>query len=64
VSSDNPEAFFLQRYAAAYRAEISHFFDCVQSGTQPSPSVDDGVRAQLLADAAAASWISGQPVRF
>lgn len=64
VSTDNPEAFFLQRYAAAYRAEISHFFDCVQSGAQPRPSVDDGVRAQLLADAAAASWVSGQPVRF
>ena len=62
VRADNPEAFFLQRYAAAYRAEINHFFACLQSGARPGTTVEDGVQAQLLADAAAASWASGAPV--
>ncbi len=64
VRTDPPEAFFLQRYAAAYRAEISHFFDCLQSGAKPGTTVDDGVQAQLLADAAAESWSRGTPVQL
>jgi myo-inositol 2-dehydrogenase/D-chiro-inositol 1-dehydrogenase len=64
VRTDPPEAFFLQRYAAAYRAEISHFFDCLQSGARPGTTVDDGVQAQLLADAAAESWSRGTPVQL
>ncbi|MEY4908520.1 MAG: hypothetical protein RL260_2238, partial [Pseudomonadota bacterium] len=32
IRADKPEAFFLQRYAAAYKAEMTHFFECLQSG--------------------------------
>ena len=32
VSSDMPEAFFLERYRAAYAAEIAHFFDAMTHG--------------------------------
>jgi myo-inositol 2-dehydrogenase / D-chiro-inositol 1-dehydrogenase len=56
--------FFLERYAAAYRAELEHFLDCVTGGTNPSPSGEDGLRAQLLADAATRSQQTGQPVRL
>lgn len=64
VHADKPEAFFLQRYAAAYRLEIEHFFDCLQSGKPFRTTVEDGVKAQQLADAATLSAQSGQPVQF
>jgi myo-inositol 2-dehydrogenase/D-chiro-inositol 1-dehydrogenase len=62
VHSDKPEAFFLQRYAAAYRLEIEHFFETLQSGGVFRTTVADGVAAQKLADAATQSCQGGQPV--
>lgn len=62
LHSDKPEAFFLQRYAAAYRLEIEHFFETLQSGGTFRTTVADGVAAQKLADAATQSCQSGQPV--
>ncbi|NVO04986.1 MAG: inositol 2-dehydrogenase [Rhodoferax sp.] len=64
IHADKPEAFFLQRYAAAYRLEIEHFFECLQSGAPFRTTVADGVAAQKLADAATHSTHSGQPVTF
>lgn len=64
ITADKPEAFFLQRYAAAYRLEIEHFFACLQSGAPFKTTVADGVAAQKLADAATQSAQSGQPVVF
>ncbi|HJV63241.1 MAG TPA: inositol 2-dehydrogenase [Albitalea sp.] len=62
VHSDLPEHFFLQRYREAYRLEVTHFFECLQSGAPFRTTIDDGVAAQKLADAAAESLRSGQPV--
>ena len=59
VSGDKPEHFFLQRYREAYRLELTHFFDCLQSGAVFRTSIEDGVEAQKLADAASESWKSG-----
>lgn len=64
IRGDKPENFFLQRYAAAYRLEIAHFFECLQTGAPFKTTVADGVAAQLLADAASESCRSGQPVTF
>ena len=64
VRRDKPENFFLQRYAAAYRFEITHFFECLQSGAPFRTTIADGVAAQQLADAASESSRSGQPVVF
>ena len=64
IRGDKPEAFFLQRYAAAYKAEMTHFFECLQSGAPFRTTVADGVAAQKLADAATESAKSGQPVVF
>jgi len=61
---DNPEHFFLQRYREAYRLEVTHFFEQLQSGGAFRTTVADGVAAQRLADAAAQSLASGQPVSF
>ncbi|MGS5089395.1 inositol 2-dehydrogenase [Hydrogenophaga sp. A37] len=64
VKADKPEAFFLQRYAAAYRLEIEHFFACLQSGQPFKTTVQDGVLAQKLADAATESARTGQAIVF
>ena len=59
---DPAQHFFLERYASAYRLELSAFLEAVNSGTKPSPSGLDGLRAQRLADAATLSRQTGQPV--
>lgn len=64
TQQDNPEAFFLQRYAAAYRLEIEHFFTQLQTGGTFRTTVQDGVDAQVLADAAAQSAASNQVITF
>jgi myo-inositol 2-dehydrogenase/D-chiro-inositol 1-dehydrogenase len=63
IVADKPLAFFLERYAAAYRAELESFLDAIESGTPPSPSGEDGLRALILADAATESAHTGKPVR-
>ncbi|RJE78578.1 inositol 2-dehydrogenase [Paracoccus sp. JM45] len=56
--------FFLERYAAAYVAELRHFVQALTDGTRPAPSIEDGLKAQLLADAATESWSSGTVIRL
>ncbi|WP_313804416.1 inositol 2-dehydrogenase [Sphingobium sp.] len=51
---DSFENFFLDRYAAAYEAEMAHFAR-VLAGEQPLVTYDDGVAALELAEAAARS---------
>ena len=63
-SGDKVLNFFLERYAGAYRDEIAAFVAAVASGKAPSPSGEDGLRAQLLADAADQSRRTGQLVRL
>ena len=62
VRADKPEHFFLQRYREAYRLELAHFFECLQSGQPFRTTIADGVQAQKLADAAAQSLASGKVV--
>lgn len=54
--------FFLERYGAAYAAEMRAFIEAVSSGTRPTPSIHDGLQAQILADAATVSCQTGQPI--
>lgn len=56
VSQDKPEHFFLERYRAAYAREIAHFFDALANGVEPRTTIDDGVKALELAEAATSSW--------
>jgi len=64
VRADKPEHFFLQRYREAYRLELTHFFECLQSGQAFRTTIADGVAAQRLADAATESWQSGRAVQL
>jgi myo-inositol 2-dehydrogenase/D-chiro-inositol 1-dehydrogenase len=62
VSTDKPLFFFLERYAAAYRAELEAFLKAL-AGNKPMPvGAEDGRRAILLAEAAARSLRRGVPV--
>ena len=56
IAADKPEHFFLERYRAAYAAEMAHFFDVLAGRAKPRTSIDDGVAALALAEAATTSW--------
>ena len=55
--------FFLERYERAYRLEIDDFLRAVRSEPHALAGGEDGVRALLLAEAAAQSLRSGTRVR-
>jgi myo-inositol 2-dehydrogenase / D-chiro-inositol 1-dehydrogenase len=61
--SDPALPFFLERYAASYRAELDTFIAAVTHGAPPLPNGDDGLRALLLADAATESARTGATIR-
>ena len=54
--------FFLDRYDAAYKIELDAFVAAVKSGAKPRPDGDDGLKANILADAAYQSWKTKQRV--
>lgn len=56
------EPFFLERYSQAYVAEIAHFVDAISNGNTPMPSAIDGLKAQLIADAADESQKTNQVI--
>lgn len=60
--ADPVQNFFLERYAAAYRAELDAFVSACRDKRTPSPSGLDGLKAQILADAATESRRTGKPV--
>ncbi|WP_373557231.1 Gfo/Idh/MocA family oxidoreductase [Burkholderia sp. MSMB1078WGS] len=56
------QPFFLERFGAAYLAEMRYFVDTVSAGKLPRTDAGDGLKAQLIADAATLSWHRRQPV--
>jgi myo-inositol 2-dehydrogenase/D-chiro-inositol 1-dehydrogenase len=59
-----PWDFFMDRFADAFRAELTAFTEVV-AGTRPSPcTLHDGVEASLIAEAATRSWREHRPVRL
>jgi myo-inositol 2-dehydrogenase / D-chiro-inositol 1-dehydrogenase len=62
VVGAKPTYFFLERYMPAYAAEWSAFVDAV-TGTKPMPvTLEEGVRALAVAEAATRSAKSGETV--
>jgi myo-inositol 2-dehydrogenase/D-chiro-inositol 1-dehydrogenase len=61
-TSDKALNFFLERYETAYRNELDHFVSAVKKGLKPHPDGEDGLKANLLADAAFRSWKTKQRV--
>ena len=64
VSGDKPLHFFLERYADAYKAELSAFVSALKK-KQPMPvGAHDGRQALVLAEAALKSLQTGSAVRI
>jgi len=64
VSQDKPEHFFLERYRAAYADEIAHFFDAVVNKVAVRTTIEDGVKALELAEAATLSWRENRTIEL
>jgi myo-inositol 2-dehydrogenase/D-chiro-inositol 1-dehydrogenase len=62
-TSDPALPFFLERYAQAYQNELESFVTGILDGKLLMPSGEDGLRAQVLADAATWSAKTGESVR-
>lgn len=64
VTGAKPTYFFLERYMPAYAAEWSVFVDAVAGGSALPVTLDDGVAALAMAEAATRSAKTKQPVRL
>jgi myo-inositol 2-dehydrogenase/D-chiro-inositol 1-dehydrogenase len=54
--------FFIERYSEAFEAEIGHFADAVENGTDVPVGFEDGRLALMLADACFKSIAEGRTV--
>ena len=64
VARDLPEHFFLERYRAAYASELAHFFAVLAGKEKLVTTIDDGLKALELAEAATTSWREGRIVKM
>ena len=64
VTGAKPTYFFLERYMPAYAAEWAAFVSAVTQKTALPVTLDDGVAALAMAEAATRSAKTGQPVRM
>jgi myo-inositol 2-dehydrogenase/D-chiro-inositol 1-dehydrogenase len=55
--------FFIERYRAAYEAEIRDFIGQIVAGKPPNVTFEDGRRALILSEAALRSYQINQPVK-
>jgi myo-inositol 2-dehydrogenase/D-chiro-inositol 1-dehydrogenase len=62
VVRDLPLHFFLERYRAAYANELAHFFAVLAGKEKLRTTIDDGLKALALAEAATTSWREGRIV--
>ncbi len=62
VTGAKPTYFFLERYMPAYAAEWAAFVDAVNGGKSLPVTLDDGVAALAMAEAATLSAKTGAPV--
>jgi myo-inositol 2-dehydrogenase/D-chiro-inositol 1-dehydrogenase len=58
AASEPLQNFFLDRYAAAYRAEVAHFAEVLRGEISPAIGYDDGIAALALAEAARESHVT------
>jgi len=64
AQSAKPEYFFLERYMKAYEAEWRAFVDAVEAGSNYPVTLQDGVNALAVAEAATLSWKTGKTVQL
>ena len=64
IVEDGLHAGWFERIEASYYASLDAFVQALQSGDAPEPSLDDGLKAQRIAEAATQSLQTGLPVRI
>ncbi len=64
IVEDGLHAGWFERIEASYYASLDAFVRALQSGAAPEPSLDDGLKAQRIAEAATQSLHTGLPVRI
>ena len=64
VTGAKPEFFFLERYMRAYSIEWNAFVEAITSGSALPVSLEDGVTALAVAEAATRSLATGQTVHL
>jgi myo-inositol 2-dehydrogenase / D-chiro-inositol 1-dehydrogenase len=64
VHRDGMYPGWFERIEQSYYEAIDLFLKAVQSKNPPSPSLEDGLKAQLIADKATESMRTGQPVKI
>ena len=64
VTKEKPKYFFLERYMAAYTAEIEAFVRAVENDTDVEVGVDDGLHPVLIGLAATRSVKENRPVKI
>ena len=64
VSRDLPLNFFMERYAAAYAAEVESFVQAVKAGIPAAVTGEDARKALIAGLAARRSYIERRPVRL
>jgi myo-inositol 2-dehydrogenase/D-chiro-inositol 1-dehydrogenase len=64
VTGARPTFFFLERYMPAYQAEWTAFVDALTGGTGFPVTLQDGINALALAEAATQSNRTGRPVEI
>jgi myo-inositol 2-dehydrogenase / D-chiro-inositol 1-dehydrogenase len=64
VTEDGMHAGWFERIESSYYQALGAFLTSVQKGTAPSPSLEDGLKAQLIADKATECLKTGRPVKI
>lgn len=64
VTGAKPTYFFLERYMPAYEAEWNAFVDALTTGSDLPVTLNDGVLALAMAEAATQSLATGKPVKL
>lgn len=64
VTGEKPQWFFLQRYMAAYQAEVREFLEAIANDTPTPVGVDDGLQSIRIGLACKKSLAEGRPVKL
>jgi myo-inositol 2-dehydrogenase/D-chiro-inositol 1-dehydrogenase len=59
-----PQHFFLERYDRAYSLELDNFIGCIRGEEEPLATINDGLQALLLSEAALKSYQTGLVVKL
>lgn len=59
-----PQHFFLERYERAYSLELDNYVNCIRGKEQPIATINDGLQALILAEAAMQSYKTGLVVKL